>query len=688
VKFEIGHVLFIDIVGYSKLLITEQTVQLQTLKAVIRGSEQVRQAESEGKLLRLPTGDGAAVVFRNNREAPVLCAVEISQELKKHPELRVRMGVHSGPVNEVSDLNEQANMAGAGINIAQRVMDCGDAGHILLSKQVANDIDNYPQWRSSLHDLGECEVKHGTHIGIVNLYGDDIGNPEVPKKFRALRRRRAQLRWGLLAAGLLSLAAIVIAFLVLSRRPPRSIGAESEKSIAVLPFENQNRDLDTDYLCDGIPESIIHSLSGLPKLKVMSRNSVFHYKGKQTDAQTVAKELKVQSVLTGRVAQRGDALFIGVELINAEDNTEIWGQQYNRKLADVFAVQQEIAQEISEKLRSKLTGVERQQLAKRPTENLRAFQYYMQSRTFATRRTREDLLEAIRFCEKAIGEDRNYALAYAGLSEAYSNLGLRGYIEPSEGQRKAEDAATKALALDNNLAEGCATLGFAYTIFVPSDFSLGDRELRRSVELSPSLAIAHQYLGVSLLRQSRFDEGLEETIKARELDPLSSISVRLVALSWYLKRDYGRAIELLRQANELGPPFTTPFEIGIYIQNGLFDEALADLEKAKQKRRDDPILIYCTGLVYAAQGKRADALGMVKALAEMQGASVSQAHPIARIYAALNEKELALTWLEKGVAARAIGGFYKDEPMWDPIRSDRRFADLIHKMSVEEGTAE
>src|SRR5437763_4956258 len=322
----------------------------------------------------------------------------------------------------------------------------------------------------------------------------------------------------------------------------------SEKSIAVLPFDNQNRDPDTDYLCDGIPESIINSLSELPKLKVMSRNSVFHYKGKETDARTVAKELKVQTVLTGRLSQLGDALSIRVELINAEDNTQIWGQQYNRKLADVFAVQEEIAKEISEKLRSKLTGAERQQLAKRPTDNLRAFQYYMQSRRFAQRRTREDLLAAISYYEKAIDKDSHYALAYAGLSEAYSNLGLRGYIAPLEGRRKAEEASTKALALDENLAEAYATLGFSRIIFVPSDFAVGDHELRRAVELSPSLALAHQYLGVSLLRQGRFDGGLEEKMKARELDPLSSISARLVALSYYLKRDYGRAIWLLNRS--------------------------------------------------------------------------------------------------------------------------------------------
>src|SRR5438046_6547650 len=183
-KFEIGHVLFIDIVGYSKLLITEQSEQIQTLKEIVRGTEQVRLAEAEGKLLRLPTGDGGALVFRTSPEAPALCALEISKALKRHPELQVRMGIHSGPVNEVTDLNEQANIAGAGINIAQRVMDCADAGHILLSKHVADDLEQYPQWRSHLHDIGECEVKHGVRVHAVSLYPDEVGNPEVPEKFR------------------------------------------------------------------------------------------------------------------------------------------------------------------------------------------------------------------------------------------------------------------------------------------------------------------------------------------------------------------------------------------------------------------------------------------------------------------------------------------------------------------------
>ncbi len=475
--------------------------------------------------------------------------------------------------------------------------------------------------------------------------------------------------------------AISVSLFFLGRYTSSKQSAElSAKSIAVLPFDNQNRDPDTDYLSDGIPESIINSLSQLPHLKVMSRNSVFHYKGKDMDAPAVAKELKVQAVLTGRMTQRGDHLSISVELINAQDNSQIWGEQYNRKLADVFAVQEEIAKEISEKLRLKLTGAERQQLAKRPTENLKAFQYYMQGRSYAQRRTREDLLTAISYYDKAIEEDRNYALAYAGLADAYSYLGVRGYIAPIEGRRQAEEAARKALALDENLAEAHAALGLAYTDFAPPNFALGDRELRHAIELSPSLAMAQQYLGLSLVRQGRLDESFEEFLKARELDPLSSIIARQLVLSYYLKRDYARALELLRQANELGPAFNTTWEIGVYIQNRLFDEALTELKKVKGERKNDSILIYDTGLVYAAQGKRAEALQIIKELEEISGASLSQAQWIAKIYATLNEKELAFSWLARGLAAGAITVFYKDEPVWDPIRSDPRFKALVEKM--------
>ena len=453
-------------------------------------------------------------------------------------------------------------------------------------------------------------------------------------------------------------------------------------SVAILPFVNANADPNIEYLSDGIPESIINSLSQLPNIKVMSRNSVFRFKGREVDAQEVGQKLGVRAVLTGRVAQRSDALAISIELVDARDNSQLWGQQYNRRLADVFALQEEMAKEISERLRLKLSGAERQQLARRPTENLKAFQYYMQGRSYMQRRTYEDQLTAIRYCERALAEDNNYALAYAGLADAYGTLGIYGYIAPIEGRRKEEETARKALAIDENLAEGHLALGHTQTSFSPSNFLLGERELQRAIELSPSEALAHFYLGVSFVRQGRMDEGLAEYLKARELDPLASNIARNVAAPYYLKRDYGRALELLREANELGPAFSTTWETGVYIQNRLFNETLAELEQAKRERKNDSILTSSTGMLYAARGDRAEALEIIKELEALSGASLSQAHWIAKIYAILNEKELALTWLDHGLAAGAIGPFLKDEPVWDTIRSDPRFTDLLRRIGL------
>src|SRR6267378_1494096 len=276
VKFEIGHVLFIDIIGYSKLLINEQSEQIQKLKEIVRGTEQFRLAEAEGKLMRLPTGDGGALVFRNSLEAPVLCALEITKELQKDPgskekpQLRLRMGIHSGPVNEVSDLNEQANIAGAGINIAQRIMDCGDAGHILLSRHVAEDLEQYPRWRANLHDLGECEVKHGVRVGVVNLSGDGVGNAATPKKFQAIKKRRAHVRWAAVAVALLVLGAFVGGTFFFSHRPTTSALRVLDKSIAVLPFENLSDEKQNAYFTDGVQDEILTDLAKIADLKVIS----------------------------------------------------------------------------------------------------------------------------------------------------------------------------------------------------------------------------------------------------------------------------------------------------------------------------------------------------------------------------------------------------------------------------------
>src|SRR6266480_6247954 len=313
VKFEIGHVLFIDIVGYSKLLINEQSEQIQTLKQIVRGTEQFRLAEAEGKLVRLPTGDGGALVFHTSPEAPALCALEISKALKRHPELQVRMGIHSGPVNEVTDLNEQANIAGAGISIAQRVMDCGDSDHILLSRHVADDLENYPRWQPYLHDLGECEVKHGVRLGIVSLYDDQIGNPRVPIKLQVLQKHRARARW----------AAIAVALLL---------------------------------------------LAGIADLKIISRTSVMHYKsGIARNLREIGEQLGVANVVEGSVQRSGNRVRVNAQLVDTRTDRHLWGQTYDRDLADVFAIQSEIAKAIADQLQAKLSPNEKKAIEQPPT---------------------------------------------------------------------------------------------------------------------------------------------------------------------------------------------------------------------------------------------------------------------------------------------------------------------------------
>src|SRR6184192_2467561 len=309
IQLEIAHVLFIDIVGYSKLLIDEQSEQIQTLRKIVRGTEQFRLAEAEGKLLRLPTGDGGALIFRNSLESPVLCALEISKELKNHPQLRVRMGIHSGPVNEVVDLNEQSNIAGAGINMAQRVMDCGDAGHILVSKRVADDLKHYSQWRSLLHELGECEVKHGLRISLLNLYGDEAGNPELPEKFRQAKAEGQPVA-----------------------------GVAPAKSIAVLPFVNMSADKNDEYLSDGMTEELINGLAKVPGLRVPGRTSCFAFKGKNEDDifRKVGEQLHVNAVLEGSVRKAGDKLRITAQLINVADGYHLWSEDYDGDVRDIF----------------------------------------------------------------------------------------------------------------------------------------------------------------------------------------------------------------------------------------------------------------------------------------------------------------------------------------------------------------
>src|SRR5437879_462774 len=360
IQLEIAHVLFIDIVGYSKLSVNEQHAAVEELNQVVRSSEQFQKAEAANRLLKIPTGDGMALVFYTSPEAPAQCAVEISCALKEHPRLHLRMGIHSGPVSGVVDVNERANLTGAGINMAQRVMDCGDAGHILLSKQCAEDLEEYEQWRPLLHGLGSCEVKHGVRVSVVNLYDDQFGNATLPRKLEIVQKHRAHVRWAAVAVAVLVLGAIVSGTFFFLRHPMRSVSGIADKSIAVLPFENLSEEKQNEYFADGVQDEILTDLAKIADLKVISRTSVMQYKsGLARNLRKIGEELGVAHVVEGSVQRAANKIRVNAQLIDARNDAHLWAQTYDRDLADVFAIQSEIAKAIADQLQAKLSPNEK-----------------------------------------------------------------------------------------------------------------------------------------------------------------------------------------------------------------------------------------------------------------------------------------------------------------------------------------
>src|SRR5438067_409653 len=466
-RLEIGHVLFIDLVGYSKLLIEEQKARLSKLTEIVLATTQVAEASNE-QLVRLPTGDGMALVFRNSAEEPAQCALEITQALKTHPEIPVRMGIHSGPVSEVTDVSGRTNITGSGINMAQRVMDCGDAGHILLSQHVADDLMQYRQWAPRLHDLGDCEVKPGVRLHLVNLYAEQLGNSEVPKKLATAKRTGRNRRSGVIAAlVLVALLAAAAAYYLASNRPTKG-AAIPEKSVAVLPMVNSTGDPANEYFSDGMSEEFISSLSRLSDLKVIGRTSSFQFKGTTDPSRTIGEKLGVFYLLEGSVRKSAERVRIAVALIKSRDGANVWSETYDRELKDIFAVQSEIAGAVAKQLKVALLGNNGQaaQLATAATpsnQNVEAYNALLQGNFYFNRRTAEDFRKAIGYYEEAIRLDPRYALAYARLSSAAVTLATSyAGLATKEGQEaiaKARASAKSALDLDPNLSEGHSAQG-------------------------------------------------------------------------------------------------------------------------------------------------------------------------------------------------------------------------------------
>jgi TolB-like protein/cytochrome c-type biogenesis protein CcmH/NrfG len=556
VKFEIGHVLFIDIVGYSKLLISEQSQQIQKLKEIVRGTDQVKKAEAEGKLLRLPAGDGGALVFRNSSEAPALCAIEISKALKSHPELKVRMGIHSGPVNEVTDLNAQANIAGAGINLSQRVMDCGDGDHILLSKHVADDLEHYPRWLPYLHDLGAVEIKHGARLGVVNLYTDDVGNPRLPKKFQALKKRRSRVRWASAAIALLLLGAIVAAFVIVFKKSARSTSTVAEKSIAVLPFENLSDDKSNAYFADGIQDEILTKLASIADLKVISRTSAAKYKSKPEDLKTVAEQLGVANVVEGTVQRAAEKVRVNVQLIDARADSHLWAKSYDREIKDVFAVESEVSQEIADALQAKLSAAEATTLATAPTKDPGAYDLFLkgeyEEHEAESSLKSEAFDQATASYQQAITRDSQFALAMARLVE--SQMFRRWFLSSVADAELPEvkSTAEQALALAPNLAEAHIALGEFY-YYGHRQYDQALSEFQRAAQLQPNNVRALEYSAYIHRRQGQLELALSELQRCEQQDPRDDTLAAQIGATYSGLRRWKEATQFLERSLALNP---------------------------------------------------------------------------------------------------------------------------------------
>ncbi len=697
---EIGHVLFIDIIGYSKMLITEQSELLRRLTDVVRETEQFRSAEAEGRLVRLPTGDGMALVFRNNPEAPVHCALELSKRLKAHPELAVRMGIHSGPVNEVADVNERINITGSGINIAQRVMDCGDAGHMLLSKRVADDLEQYPQWRSCLHDLGECEVKHGVRVSIVNLYTDEVGNAARPKKLGAEPRTVANSvtpfaapaprRW--LVPGLVAIALLLIAgsaaWWTLSREKnskrvatvaafSAKDSAADDKSIAVLPFIDLSQAKDQDYFCDGISEELLDQLAKVEGLRVVARTSSFSFKGKEADIGEIARKLAVQNLLEGSLRREGNRIRVTAQLINARSGFHLWSETYERELQGVFAIQDEITHAIIAALKLKLIGP---RPAAEKTQSTEAHDLYLQGVFFSNKSTEADLRKSLDFFQRALEKDPNSARAWTGIAKVWNWL-ADAYVKPLEAYPAMKAAALRAVALDDRDAEAHTYISEAKRV-LDWDLPGAEAEVRRALQLDPNSGTAHLYLSLNVGVQGRRDESRAELRAAVEADPLSPIVNNMAAVGALANGDVDEATALAKRGFEIDPSYIYIPVLGyVYLQKGMLPEAIEVFQKAQQTMGTPPPGL---AIAYARTGRLAEAREILAKLEHIADTQYFSGEDIASVYVALGDHDSAFTWLERArdehsgpLHAVAV------RPAFAPLRSDPRFPAFLKRIGLD-----
>jgi TolB-like protein/Tfp pilus assembly protein PilF len=520
-----------------------------------------------------------ALLFFQSPEEPVRCALEISRTLQGHPQIQLRMGVHSGPVNQVSDVNDKTNIAGPGINVAQRVMDCGDAGHILLSGHIAEDLIQYRHWQPYLHDLGECEVKHGLKLHLVNLYKDNLGNPHLPDKLKRGRRWKQTSgvsvrpvitpRWPkyvLTAVLLVSAVALAISLSVFYRRgspaDARSSSGKAadvglpiaEKSIAVLPFENRSEEKANAYFAEGIQEEILTRLAKIADLKVISRTSTQHYKSSPENLPEIARQLGVAHILEGSVQKSGDAVRVNVQLIKAANESHLWGDTFDRKLTDIFSVESEVAKAIADQLRAKLTGQEEQIIAAKPTDNIEAYDAYLRGLAYNLKtQTFANSLGAQKYLREAVRLDPKFALSWALLSYVDA-VGYRTtFLQPTVALREeARQAAETALTLQPNLGEALHAKGYYYYSCL-RDYDAAVRYFEQARQFLPNSSQIPESLAYVERRRGRWDRSESYFNEAERLDPRNVSMLEQHALSYMVLRRFPEALRKFDQVIDIAP---------------------------------------------------------------------------------------------------------------------------------------
>ena len=679
IALEIAHVLFIDIVGYSKLSINEQQATVDELTQVVLSGEQFQKADAADGLIKIASGDGMALVFYTSPEAPVRCAIEISRALKDHPPLQVRMGIHSGPASGVVDVTGRANLTGAGLNMANRVMECGDAGHILLSKHVAEDLEEFEEWRPLLHDLGTIEVKHGVRLHVVNLYNESLGNAAIPKKIAAANRsasRRAKSRALLTLFALALVIAAITLFLLYRGRLRESGFPAGAKSIAVLPFEDLSQTKDQQYFCDGMSEEILDALAKVEGLRVVARTSSFSFKGENVDVGQVGKRLGVENVLEGSLRREGNRVRITTKLSNTRNGFQLWSETYERELQGVFALQDEITRAVVDALKLKLAL----SLPVREQRNTEAYDLYLQGLYLSNKGSEKELREGLTFFQRALEKDPKLSRAWTGIAKIWFYL-ADVYVKPLEAYPASRAAALKAIELDDKDAEAHCYLAEAKRI-LDWDLPGEETELERALQLDPNSAPVHFFLALLPLFRGDVKEGLELVLKAEQLDPVSPIISYVATAAYLADNRLDDAIVEGQRTQQLDPHYfyLDSTLAAAYREKGNFADAIELYTKAQEETH-----LPSSGLAitYARMGRQIEARKILDQLVQERRTRYVSAQIIAAIYVGLGDKEEAFRWLE--LAATEHSGILQwiaFLPEFRPLRPDKRFPNLLRRIGV------